>query len=73
MAEEGSLKELDVVRRGKSFAALELRRLFPPIKFCRLNMCGMRPLDSEDGVEPSEGCMDWYCSNSRRRALRDLR
>ena len=37
----------------------------------RLNICGMRARESEE--EPSGGCMDWYVSNSEKRALRARR
>jgi hypothetical protein len=33
----------------------------------------MRALLSDELVEPSGGCMDWYVSNSEKRALRALR
>src|SRR5690242_19587544 len=59
------------VSRGKSPVAEEERRPLPP-RLARLNMWGMRARESE-GAEPSVGCMDWYCSNSRRRALRARR
>jgi hypothetical protein len=67
------------VSNGKSpFAELDLLPFDPIVMlmpiFARLNICGrLRARDKVDGVEPSAGCMDWYCSNSRSRALRALR
>ena len=63
---------------GKSpFAELDLLPFDPIVMlipiFARLNICGRRARDKVDGVEPSAGCMDWYCSNSMSRALRALR
>ena len=51
--------------------ALLCRLLLPMV--VRLNICGTRARESEDGIEPSGGCSVWYCSNSTSSALRALR
>jgi hypothetical protein len=56
-------------------ALLERRPFPPPPPAARLNICGIRPRLRlfPLPVEPSGAWMDWYCSNSARRALRALR
>lgn len=58
-----------------SVALLDRRPFPPPPPAARLNICGIRPRLRlfPLPVEPSGGWMDWYCSNSARRALRALR
>jgi hypothetical protein len=57
---------------GRGMPASVLRRFLPDC-VARLNICGIRALLRDELLEPSGGCMDWYVSNSEKRALRALR
>lgn len=57
------------VNEFESVAELCLR----PFPVVRLNICGTRARESEEGTLPSGGWSCWYCSNSTSSALRAFR